>query len=130
MTPEEFLDSVDEPRRSDMRKLHELIRATAPGLEPVMLGKMLGYGPFHYRYESGREGDAAVIALANNARDIAVHVLCADDDGYLAEQYKARFPKANVGKSCLRIRKLDDVDLDALRELVAKAAQMGGVAAV
>ena len=74
--PREYLDGLAEPRRTDMVLLDALIRRTAPELEPVMAGSMLGYGPFHYRYASGREGDAALIALASQKRYISLYVLC------------------------------------------------------
>jgi hypothetical protein len=128
MTPDSFLEGIDEPRRSEMRTLHELIRSAAPGLEPVVSGKMLGYGPFHYRYETGREGDATVLTLANNKRYISLYVLCTDEGGYLAERYKESLPKLDIGKSCVRIKRLDDVDLDVMRDLVSRAAELGGAA--
>jgi hypothetical protein len=130
MTPDSFLEAIEEPRRSEMRELHELIRGSAPDLEPVMMGKMIGYGKFHYRYETGREGDTAVLTLANNKNYISLYVLCADGDGYLAERYKESLPKADIGKSCVRIKRLDDVDLEVVRDLVTQAASMGGAAAV
>jgi len=58
-TPQDYIDGLDEPRRSDVAALDALIRAAAPDLEPVMAATMLAYGPFHHRYASGREGDAA-----------------------------------------------------------------------
>ena len=70
MTPDEFVEAIEEPRRSEIRRLHELIRSAAPSLEPVVMGKMLGYGPFRYRYETGREGDAAVLSLASRAAEL------------------------------------------------------------
>lgn len=128
MTPDEFVEAIEEPRRSEIRRLHELIRSEAPDLEPVVSGKMLGYGPFHYRYETGREGDATVLTLANNKNYISLYVLCTDQGGYLAEQYKESLPKLDIGKSCVRIKRLDDVDLDVMRDLVSRAAELGGAA--
>ena len=55
-THEEYIEALPEPRRSDIRRLHELIRATVPQLEPTMEFHILGYGTYHYRYASGREG--------------------------------------------------------------------------
>src|SRR4026207_329667 len=57
-TPAEYIAAVDDKRRSDIAALDALIRKHAPKLEPVIMGGMLGYGPFHYRYASGREGEA------------------------------------------------------------------------
>lgn len=52
-TPAEYIAAVDDKRRSEIAALDALIRKHAPKLEPVIMGGMLGYGPFHYRYASG-----------------------------------------------------------------------------
>ena len=72
---------------------------------------MLGYGRFHYRYASGREGDASLVALSSRKNYISLYVLCTDEGGYLAEQYVDRLPKASIGKSCVRFKRTDDIDL-------------------
>jgi uncharacterized protein YdhG (YjbR/CyaY superfamily) len=128
MTPDEYIDALEEPRRGEIRQLHDLIRETAPGLEPHVGMGMLGYGPFHYRYASGREGDASLLALSSRKRHISLYVLCTTGGGYLAEQYSARLPKADIGKSCVRFKRTADVDRDALRELIAEAARIGPAA--
>jgi hypothetical protein len=125
VTPDEYLAAVDERRRPDLLALDALITATAPGLPRVLAGRMIGYGPFHYRYASGREGDATLIALAAQKRYISLYVLCSVDGGYLAERYVDRLPKASIGKSCVRFTRLADVDEGVLRELVGEAARIG-----
>ena len=91
---------------------------------------MLGYGRFHYRYATGREGDASLIALSSRKSYISLYVLCADETGYLAEQYVERLPKASIGKSCVRFKRLADLDEGVLRELLADAGRIGFPAAV
>ena len=91
---------------------------------------MLGYGRFHYRYPTGTEGDASLVALASRKRYISLYVLCATEAGYLAEQYADRLPNADIGKSCIRFKRTDDVDFDVLRELLADAGRIGGAGAV
>ena len=86
---------------------------------------MIGYGPFHYRYASGREGDAHLLALSPRKNYISLYVLCTTDGAYLAESYKDRLPKANIGKSCVRFKRPSDIDLDQLRALVAEAVRLG-----
>jgi hypothetical protein len=125
MTPDEYLAAVDERRRPDLVALDALITGSAPGLPRVMAGRMIGYGPFHYRYATGREGDATLIALAAQKRYVSLYVLCSIDGGYLAERYADRLPKASIGKSCVRFTRLADVDEGVLRELVAEAARIG-----
>src|SRR5687767_14994784 len=92
-TPKQYIANLAEPRRSDVAKLHALIMKTVPKLQPVIVSGMLGYGPFHYRYESGREGDTAKICVASNASYISLYAMAADEEGYVAERYKERLPK-------------------------------------
>ena len=122
---EDYIAALAEPRRTDVAALDALIREHAPGLEPVVEGPMLGYGPFHYRYASGREGDTTLLGLASQKRYISLYVLSANDGRYLAESYAERLPKASVGKSCVRFTKLADVDTGVLAELIAEAARRG-----
>lgn len=122
-THDAYIDALDEPRRSDLRSLHELVRAAVPQLRPTMEFGMLGYGPYHYRYASGREGDAAVVALASKARYISLYVTCTTEDGrYLAEAYADRLPKASVGRSCIRVKRAADLDPEVVTALLQEAA--------
>ena len=109
-TPEEYLSGLEEPRRTEVRKVHGLIRATAPDLEPFVQSGMLAYGHFHYRYASGREGDWFVLGLASRKRSISL---------------RDRLPKADIGRSCVRFRRLDDLDREALVDLIRTGAAMG-----
>jgi hypothetical protein len=130
MTPDDYIAGLEEPRRGEIQRLDDLIRETLPDLEPNADGGMLGYGRFHYRYPTGTEGDASLVALSSRKRYISLYVLCADDRGYLAEQYADRLPKASIGKSCIRFKRADDVDFGVLRELLREAGSIGGAGAV
>jgi uncharacterized protein YdhG (YjbR/CyaY superfamily) len=123
-THQEYIERLSEPRRSDIQALHDLIRETAPELEPTMEFGMLGYGKYHYKYPTGREGDWMLVGLASNKNYISLYVTVPSPDGrYLAESYQDRLPKASIGKSCIRFKRLDDVDRDILAQLLRKAAQ-------
>jgi hypothetical protein len=124
-TPTGYIAAVDDARRPDIAALDALIRTHAPELEPVIMSGMLGYGPFHYRYASGREGEACTLSLASNASYISLYCNAADDDGYVAERYVDRLPKASIGRSCVRFKKLADLDESALVALVEETATMG-----
>lgn len=124
-TPAAYLRSLPEDRRPDVTALHRAITKAAPRLKPFMLHGMIGYGKYHYRYASGREGDWAVVALANQKGHIGLYICAAEKDGrYLAEKNAGRLGKVKVGRSCIRIRKLSDLDLPAAMQLVAKAARL------
>lgn len=101
--------------------LDGLIRESAPDLAPVISYGMLGYGPYRYRYESGREGDGVRIALASQKNYISLYVSCSNEKGDLTEQYKDRLPKANIGKCCVRFRRTGDVDIEEIRSLVKES---------
>jgi uncharacterized protein YdhG (YjbR/CyaY superfamily) len=129
-THEEYIERLAEPRRREIRALHDLIRRTVPQLEPTMDFGMLGYGKYHYRYPSGREGDWMLVAVASNKNYISLYVTAAaPDGGYLAETYKEQLPKASIGKSCIRFKRLGDVDQEVLERLLRNVAEVGAPSA-
>ena len=123
-THEEYIAAVEEKRRDDVQKLHDLIREEAPDLAPTMEFGFLGYGKYHYKYASGREGDWMRIGVANNKQYISVYCCAGDEHGYVAERYKEELPKANIGKSCVRFKRMSDLDEQVLRELIRKTASL------
>ena len=122
-TPEEYIAGVDDHRRDDIQQLHDFIREIAPELEPTMGFGMLGYGRFHYKYASGREGEWMKIGIASNKRYISFYCCSADEQGYVAERYRERLPKASIGKSCVRFKRLSDLDLEVLGSLIRETAK-------
>jgi hypothetical protein len=126
-TPAEYIDTLEEPRRSDIRELDDLIRRTAPNLEPHLASGMLAYGRYHYKSRT-TEGEWFHIGLASQKRYISLYVMAVEGEKYVAETYKDRLPKADIGRSCVRIKRLSDVDLDALVELIRKGAEFTPVA--
>lgn len=123
-TPSEYLAALEGDRKKDITALHKLIRKAAPKLKPFIHSGMLAYGPFHYRYESGREGDWFKIGVSNNKQYISLYACAIDEKKkYVAEGFKKALPKASIGKSCVRFKKLSDLDLDALAALIQKTEQ-------
>jgi hypothetical protein len=128
-SPEEYLDMIDEPRRSEMKQLHDLILRIAPDLKPHIIYGMIGYGSFHYKSPSGREGDWSLVALASQKNYILLYLSCVDEKGYIAEQSKSLLPKANIGRSCIRFKRLSDIDLGNLEAVIRRglaAKPLGG----
>lgn len=121
--PEEYLAAVEEPRQSQIRALYDLIREAAPDLAPHMRSGMIGFGTFHYKGKSGREGDWFKLALASNKNTIMFATCAMIPGGYMAEAYKERLPKAKIGRSCINFKRLEDVDLDVIREIVRRTAE-------
>ena len=77
---------------------------------------MLGYGSYHYVYASGREGDWPILGLASRKRYISLYA-CAPSTARFATS-TGRLPKADIGKSCVRFKRLEDLDRDTLKELI------------
>ena len=124
-TLEEYLTTLDGARRADVGRLCALIAEAAPDLEVDVSASGVGFGPFHYRYASGREGDSHLLSVVNRKQYISLYVNCVHDGAYIAERYADRLPKADVGRSCVRFKRLDDLDLDVLRQLAGEAAATG-----
>ncbi|MCR6485885.1 DUF1801 domain-containing protein [Amycolatopsis sp. OK19-0408] len=123
MTHEEYFAALAEPRQGELRALHALIREAAPDLAPTMVSGLPGYGHYRYRYASGREGEAATVSLASRKNGISLYVSCVAGDRYLPELFADRLPGASVGRSCVRFKRLSDVDIGVLRELLRAAAE-------
>ena len=121
-TPQAYIDAAPEARRVQLQQLHDLVREVAPDWEPYMLSGMIAYGRYHYRYDSGREGDWCHVALANRAQYISLYVTATTGDRYLAESYAERLPEASVGKSCIRVKRAADLDPEVVRALLVEAA--------
>jgi uncharacterized protein YdhG (YjbR/CyaY superfamily) len=115
-TVAEYIVQIDEPRRTAIKALHAMISTTLPKLKPTIQYGMIGYGTYHYKYDSGREGDAPIIALASQKGYISVYG-CGDVEGY-----KQKLPKASFGKGCIRFKKLEDIDLKALQKIIRDGA--------
>jgi len=128
-TPAEYITTVPEDRRKDIKELHAMIHKVAPNLKPHMLAGMLGYGKYHYRYASGREGDWSLIALANQKNYISLYVCAVKNGKYLPESYKSKLPKASIGKSCIRFKRLEDLDRKVLEQLLKETVRIGPMAA-
>ena len=122
-TPEAYIAALEEPRRTEVAKLHALITKAVPKLTPHMVAGMIGYGNYHYKYASGREGDWPPIALSSRKQYISVYVCGTEDGEYVAEKHKDELPGANIGKSCIRFRKTADIDLKVLEKLIKLGAR-------
>ena len=119
-----FLNKLaDAGQREDAFTILKMMRKIT-GLEPKMWGpSIVGFGEYHYKYESGHEGDCALIGFSPRKGQMSLYFL----PGLVRfEKYLEKLGKHKTGKACLYIKKLADVDLDVLREMMEIAfAQMG-----
>lgn len=120
-TIKEYIEQIPEPRKRDIIALDNLIKKIAPSLKPHFAYNMLGYGSLHYKSKSGREGEWPVVSLASQKNYISLYVCSVENGVYIAEKYKEKLPKASIGKSCIRFKKLSDIDLNIIGEILKKA---------
>lgn len=115
--PRAFVAAVEHPvRRADAEALLDLFAAVT-GREPVMWGpSIIGFGSYHYRYASGREGDAPAVGFSPRKSNLALYGLT-NQPG--VEPALARLGKHKRGVACLYVNKLADVDGDVLRALIS-----------
>ena len=123
-TPTRYIASVPDDRRPAIRKLHRLIRKTAPSLKPHIQHRMLGYGSANSAGKTGHNGNAFVIGLANQKNHLALYFCVTENGNYLAENYAEELGKVNCGKSCVRFRTIEDLNLEVVAELVTRAERL------
>ncbi len=111
-----FLSAIkDEKRRKDFSSLIALITEHT-GFETKMWGtSIVGFGSYHYKYESGREGDAPLAGMASRANAITLYIGSEFDK---KEELLAKLGKHKIGGGCIHIQKLEDVDKSILIKMV------------
>lgn len=114
-----FIAALADPGRRDEARVIDAMMRRVTGAEPRMWGpSIIGYGQYHYRYESGHEGDAPRLGFSPRKAELVLYVLgVGDEDRSQEASLLARLGKHRTGKSCLYIRRLDQVDPDVLEQL-------------
>ena len=112
----EYIKALEEPRKSDILYLIKLFEDLSKK-EAKLWGSIVGFGNLHYKYKTGREGNMPLIGLANRKVAITLYL------SYSISEYEEleRLGKFKVSKSCLYIKKLSDINIDVLKEIVIKA---------
>ena len=129
-----FLASLPDDRRATMTAMHKAIRKAVPKLAPYVTSGMgtpiIGYGKYHYKSASGREGDWFLIGLAVGKGGFALHICAGGDNSYLVEQNAQKLGKVKTGRSCINFKQLADLNLAEAMKLVKIAEKSGGINAV
>jgi len=114
-----FIDALAHPtRRADAKVLVKLMQSAA-GEEPKMWGSsIIGFGSYHYKYDSGREGDMPIIAFSPRKAATVLYNMTAFRG---SEALLAKLGKHAAGKGCLYIKKLADVDQQVLKTMIRKS---------
>jgi hypothetical protein len=116
-----FLDKLsDETRRAECYAVLGMMKRVTR-TEPKLWGSgLVGFGSYHYKYESGHEGDCFVTGFASRKTALTLY-LTAGVDRY--PKLLAKLGKHKAGKGCLYIKKLDDINLAVLEDLVSKSVE-------
>jgi hypothetical protein len=113
---EDFLNGIaDEQKRNDSFTLLGLMREVT-GMEPQMWGSsIVGFGSYHYKYESGREGDTILAGFSPRKQNLTIYNMGGVDPD---DDLITKLGKHTTGKGCLYIKRFDDVDLPTLKRLI------------
>ena len=117
----QFLNSIEkEAKRKDCKALVKIMEQES-GYKPALHGKIIGFGLYHYKYDSGREGDAIVTGFSPRSQNITIYIM----PGFSEYQSELNtLGKHKSSKSCLYINKLDDIDEAVLRKLINHSVQV------
>lgn len=115
----EFLNSVGhKTRREDGLALLEMMEEIT-GESAVLWGNsIVGFGSYHYKYESGREGDMPLVGFSPRKQSLSLYIMTGFED---YETMLAELGKHKLGKACLYVNKLADVNEDVLRRLIRRS---------
>ncbi|QGQ44737.1 DUF1801 domain-containing protein [Metabacillus sediminilitoris] len=115
----EFIENVDSPKkREDAYKLLDIFTETS-GYEAKMWGpSIIGFGKYHYKYDSGHEGDAPLVGFSPRKAKISLYFATGDTK---REELLKDFGKHTTGKACVYINKMADIDEDVLKALITQS---------
>lgn len=132
-SPDDFLASLPDDVKADLVALDAAISDVMTGTERVLWEgrfwggseqRIIGYGEYRYTDSRGKTGEWFVAGLASQKNYITVFVNAAADGEYLAESYAGRIGKAKIGRSTVSFKRLSDIDLDVLKQLLTRAREL------
>jgi len=125
---EEYLLMVPGDRKKDIDFLHAFIQKAVPKLKTYFASNMIGYGSFYYLDSKKQKRDWPIIALANQKNYITIYVCTVIADKAAAEKYKKDLGKLTKGLSCIRFKKIEEINLETLKTVLKLAEKNPGVA--
>jgi hypothetical protein len=119
----DFLNGVEpEQKRKDSFQLLEMMQRIT-GCKPKMWGSsIVGFGAYHYKYASGREGDWFQTGFSPRKQNLSIYLMSCENDKNLAK-YFSKLGKHKSGKSCLYVNKLADINLDVLEQIIIESTK-------
>lgn len=131
--PEEYINSQEQDIKTVLPELHTLIKTALPGQDICMWAgvfwggseqRIIGYGNFSYTRSDKKQVEWFLIGLTRQKNYFSVYVNAVEGRKYLAEIYKSQLGKVKTGKSSISFNKLEDVNLDTLREMIEHAGRL------
>lgn len=129
-TVKEYFDMLPADRREPMEFLHKFIQKTAPTLKPHFAYNMPGYGSFKYKNYKKEIIDWPTVSLASQKNYISLYVCAVQNGEYVAEKHKNDLGKVSVGKSCIRFKKVEDLNLEEFAKVIKIAEKAPGLVGV
>lgn len=123
----EYIESLPADRAEAIKFLHNFIQKNSPSLNSFFANNMLGYGKFKYKNYKKEIIDWPIVALANQKNYISIYICSLQDGQYIAEKYKNELGKVSVGKSCIRFKKIEDINLKTLGKILKIAEANPGL---
>ncbi len=118
---ERYLAGIAEEARREDCKVIAALMARVSGCPPRMWGtSIVGFGSYHYKYASGHEGDSCLVGFSSRKGDISIYLM----PGYESAEARAllaELGRHKIGKACLYVRRLSDIQLPVLEQLVARS---------
>lgn len=115
---DDFINAVaDEQRRNDCKAVAKMMEEITGEKGKMWGASIVGFGSYHYKYASGREGDWMATGFSPRKQNLTLYVMT----GFGEQDLMKKLGKYKTGKSCLYLKKLSDVDEDVLRELITRS---------
>lgn len=119
----EFLAQVEDPiKRADSHALIELLQDVS-GEPPVLWGSMIGFGRYRYKYATGHQGETFLVGFAPRKAELSIYLMGTSEGDQNRDTLLAKLGKHRMGKGCLYVRRLSDIDLGVLRALAESSVR-------
>lgn len=127
-TIEEYLSNIPFENKEEIDFIHDFIQKSVPNLTPYYATNMIGYGTFHYLDSKKQRKAWPIISLACQKNYVSIYVCAMIEDKSLIEKYKLDLGKMTKSLGCIRFKKIDEIKLESLKEVLLLAEKQPGVA--
>ncbi|WP_439883109.1 DUF1801 domain-containing protein [Pontibacter sp. MBLB2868] len=124
---EEYLSMIPDDRKKEIDFIHDFIQKSVPSLKPYFASNMIGYGTFYYLDNKMQKKDWPIIALANQKNYVSIYVCAIINDKASVEEYKTGLGKLSKGIGCIRFKKIEEINLDTLKQVLKLAEENPGL---